>query len=296
MKLVLQASAAPAAKPASARQNKEVRNSAGQLVKSCLSSRSSVAQRPNTHQKSRMPRFVHFNAELEQARWFFKTDAPQCASRDAITCNESNHLKDTTAAFTRAYLTLTPVRGPSPSFLSFEESPVVLETVRYVDKMLIGTIKVHNLAFEKYVAVRLTNDGWKSVEDVQATFLCAVTGADGCRPGVDRFRFSTPIADTPSTADGAITISMCVCYRVNSEEHWDNNKGANYEFKLTVCSTSKSNAAVPTVVDDPGLISLATTASILAHGQHTSSNTFKRAYMLPSSSLNRVSAADTRRV
>ncbi|KAJ2504594.1 hypothetical protein GGI11_007310, partial [Coemansia sp. RSA 2049] len=148
MKLVLQASAAPDAKPAFARQNKEVRNSAGQLVKSCLSSRSSVAQRPNTHQRPGMPRFVHFNAELEQARWFFKTDAPQCASRDAITCNDSHHLKHTNAVFTRSSVTLTPIRGPSPSFLSFEESPVVLETVRYADKMLTGTIKVHNLAFE----------------------------------------------------------------------------------------------------------------------------------------------------
>ncbi|KAJ1904365.1 hypothetical protein LPJ81_002534 [Coemansia sp. IMI 209127] len=149
------------------------------------------------------------------------------------------------------------------------ESPVVLEAVKYTSKTLVGTIKVHNLAFEKHVLVRLTKDGWKTVENVQASFLRVITGTDGSRPGIDRFRFSISIDDSESPADSATAISMCVCYRVNGQEHWDNNKGTNYEFKLSARSIDRRKAY--TAVANSGSTSPAF-AFASVRGQHTSSD------------------------
>ncbi|KAJ1664615.1 hypothetical protein IW140_004008 [Coemansia sp. RSA 1813] len=322
MKLVLQATTTSAAS-----QNSVLHNSKGQIVRPCLKKRCCAKQlagcqyrQSSAQNRARVPRFVHFSADLEQTRLFFKTESSRCASRDP-TSNDYRRISDTTtttaASPPSSPFVLMPIRGPSPSFSSFEESPVVLESIKYGNKTLVGTIKVHNVAFEKQVLVRLTQNSWKDVKDVHATFLRVITGADGSRPGIDRFRFSIPTDDSASTADGAITISMCVCYRVNGQEYWDNNKGTNYEFKLAVHCTDKSEASgLTTVVDSTSMPPASASVFPSVDSQNTSSdivevckpsnNAFSYGFSsLPSIkthtrassplSVNRISSTDARR-
>ncbi|KAJ2812211.1 protein phosphatase 1, regulatory subunit, partial [Coemansia furcata] len=119
-------------------------------------------------------------------------------------------------------------------------APVVLESVKLTGLALTGCIKVHNLAYEKAVTVRLTRDDWKTAEDVPATYLRSIVGADRRRSGVDRFAFTIHCASIAVPT----TISMCVRYQVGGQEHWDNNKGANYSFILTPTAVANATTTV----------------------------------------------------
>ncbi|KAJ2386255.1 protein phosphatase 1, regulatory subunit [Coemansia sp. RSA 2611] len=165
------------------------------------------------------PRFVHFGSDSKQVRWFYKSEPSMNAASDPD-FNDPVHTSCTAI--------MTPIRKPAPMFSHYEASPVVLETVEFADQTLCGTIKVHNLAFEKQVFVRMTTDEWKTAEDIPAAFQRSITGVDSNCPGVDRFRFAIPVP----AADHAAFISLCVCYRVNGQEFWDNHRGANYLFKI----------------------------------------------------------------
>ncbi|KAJ2867096.1 hypothetical protein GGH94_001075 [Coemansia aciculifera] len=200
-------------------------NAAGHSIKPCIKKRSSTtAQLP---QLTPVPRFVHFDTQLEHTRLFYKSDTPKCAACDPAPVSQIHDTAPQTA-YAAAPLSLTPVRRPTSSFVPYEDAPVVLESVELTGLALTGCIKVHNMAYEKAVTVRLTRDNWKTAEDVPATYLRSIIGADGRCPGVDRFAFTISCASIAAPT----TISMCVCYRVSGQEHWDNNKGANYSFIL----------------------------------------------------------------
>ncbi|KAJ2659477.1 hypothetical protein IW148_004210 [Coemansia sp. RSA 1199] len=144
---------------------------------------------------------------------------------------------------------MTPIRKPAPTHLHFEPPPVVLESVDYAHKALYGTIKVHNLAFEKHIFVRTTKDDWKTIEDIPAVFQRSISGADGSRPGLDRFSFTVPAA----VADSAFHVSMCVCYKVNGQEFWDSNQGANYIFKISPAAATLPVSAITFTSSDNDL-------------------------------------------
>ncbi|KAJ2000634.1 hypothetical protein GGI04_004074 [Coemansia thaxteri] len=143
---------------------------------------------------------VRFGTQLEHTRLFFKADAPRAAGCDPATA-----------------LSLT---GFLPAAAGC--APVVLESVDVAGSALVGCIRVHNLAFEKSVTVRLTRDAWRSFEDVPAVFERSIAG-------VDRFGFSVPCADV----DAPTTIALCVRYRAGGQEHWDNNAGANHSVVVS---------------------------------------------------------------
>ncbi|KAJ2726811.1 hypothetical protein GGI07_000322 [Coemansia sp. Benny D115] len=248
------------------------RNTAGQIIKPCIKAASSSRTQSA---KPQIPRFVHFGASLEHIRWFYKTEAPECASANPAGLDiPSAH---TTAGFqgisaidlatpnaaAAAAATLVAINKPAPSFSAYEPSPVVLETVVYNDGALSGSIKVHNIAFEKSVVVRLTKDNWKSVQDIPATFLRSIfasSGSNGAsRPGVDRFRFVLPLGDLCSSSPFQPTnISMCVRYQVAGQDHWDNNGGANYSFKFVPAQPTK-----PTTASSPAAHSVDNDAVVL---------------------------------
>ncbi|KAJ1803532.1 hypothetical protein LPJ56_006936, partial [Coemansia sp. RSA 2599] len=253
-----------------------------------------------------IPRFVHFDAKLEHIRWFYKTESPEHASRDPVFTDSSvspptGHQQQPLESAMQPVV-LTAIRKPTPSFSAFEPSPVVLESVSYAAGSLTGTVKVHNLAFEKSVVIRMTRDHWKTVEDVSATFVRSVVGVDGSRPGVDRFRFVLPIDQTPLSHN--LNIAMCVCYRVNNQEHWDNNAGANYLFKLSHTQPDSSPTAsqlteTSTVVSADICAQDAVGDSVVLRKRPVSSFarvSFKPASpQIPAMAQSTVTTADTRR-
>ncbi|KAJ2724917.1 hypothetical protein H4S00_002169 [Coemansia sp. D1744] len=182
-----------------------------------------------------MPRSVHFGAD--QVRRFYKSEPSASAASDPIP--DALTQPENAASLSAV---MTPIRKPAPTRLHFEPSPVVLESVDYAHKALYGSIKVHNLAFEKHIFVRTTKDDWETIEDIPAVFQRSITGADGSCPGLDRFCFTIPAA----VVDSAFHVSMCVCYKVDGQEFWDSNQGANYLFKISPAAATALPAAVIT--------------------------------------------------
>ncbi|KAI8323612.1 hypothetical protein GQ54DRAFT_257947 [Martensiomyces pterosporus] len=227
-----------------------VRKDSGEIVRPCLRRRantepatcadgtatSSTTSSSSLYPSIRPPRFVHFGAELERVRWFLKGQCPKSVCSDA-----------TPDSHAPATVRLTSLRRPTPSFAIFETSPVVLERVELAcskrsSAALRGTVKVHNVAFEKVVVLRYSFDHWRTTEECQATYTKTLADAEGGRPGVDRFSFTLPLAAS-ATVDLPATIAMCVRYDVGGCEHWDNNCGSNYMFKIT-------HPAVPAIADE----------------------------------------------
>ncbi|KAJ1943887.1 hypothetical protein FBU59_002768 [Linderina macrospora] len=250
--LLLQTPTSSAAKRAQARPSYTppavVRKNSGEIVRPCLRKRAS--SEPNLSSMQQPSKFVHFGADLERVRWFLKAQSPQSVQADASL--DDDHCTSTpvgaTSHSTRpATVRLTSIRRPTPSFIVFEESPVVLERVDLADNkaasaVISGTIKVHNLAYEKSVLVRYSLDEWKTTQEVSAQYLRTLAESSGSRPGVDRFTFSLPL---PASAMVSlpVVVALCVRYDVGGVQYWDNNKGANYMAKVSL-------PVLPAIADD----------------------------------------------
>ena len=119
---------------------------------------------------------------------------------------------------------------PASDYIAFrkklETNKVSLENVivKNVDEVLLGTVKVSNLAFEKEVFVRSSSDQWKTYEDSFCTFVPnSCTGSSsGAYVIYDTFSFKLTLPPKSRC------LEFCVCFRCNGVERWDNNGGQNY--------------------------------------------------------------------
>lgn len=113
---------------------------------------------------------------------------------------------------------------PAANYLAFREKLeklfVSLENAVIRDNLLIGTIKVKNISFNKTVFVRCTFDGWESHRDFEATYY---NSSNSC---FDTFSFQIEI---PSDTKQEKSIQFAVCFKADDTEHWDSNDGKNYE-------------------------------------------------------------------
>ncbi|KAJ2415678.1 hypothetical protein H4218_003759 [Coemansia sp. IMI 209128] len=225
-----------------------VRNNSGEIVRPCLrnqASGGSVCQ-----PAMRTPRFVHFGTDLECVRWFLKAQSPRSVCEDAMpewgTPDDVARVSQAEAERTST-VRLTGIRRPAPSYAVYEPLEVVLERVELANTQrsaatLRGTVKVHNMAFEKSVVVRYSFDQWKSAHEATAVFSRTLLEPQAGRPGVDRFVFTLALPATV-TATLPATVALCARYTVAGAEYWDNNKGANYLFRLAL-------PAAPAIADD----------------------------------------------
>ncbi|KAJ7864513.1 putative phosphatase regulatory subunit-domain-containing protein [Mycena leptocephala] len=126
---------------------------------------------------------------------------------------------------------------------------------------LYGTLLVRNVAFEKYVSVRFTLDGWSTMSDMYACYVEAAVhpppspSATELGPGWDCFTFCIPLADYSKDAEtgGLSARELILAVRFTTPymhadgvvwcaagqgwtgtgasgagEWWDNNGGRNY--------------------------------------------------------------------
>ncbi|XP_037077514.1 protein phosphatase 1 regulatory subunit 3C-like isoform X2 [Pollicipes pollicipes] len=114
---------------------------------------------------------------------------------------------------------------------------VALEHAVYkeLEDRVAGSIKVKNLHFEKQVLVRVSEDGWRTSRDVEATYVPAAGGGAAL---YDRFAFTLPLPARGSR------VTFCVCFRGPAGEFWDNNNGHNFSV-----SRQKPAPAAGTVRD-----------------------------------------------
>ncbi|KAM6458717.1 protein phosphatase 1 regulatory subunit 3D [Liasis olivaceus] len=106
-----------------------------------------------------------------------------------------------------------------------QQQRVCLERVTSSDLGLNGMIRVINVAFEKQVVVRYTFNHWKGQHEINAQWHSSIAGQDG-ETQVDIFTFFLPLP--PFLLQLSSIIEFAILYRVNGQEHWDNNQDKNY--------------------------------------------------------------------
>ncbi|KAJ5267522.1 hypothetical protein N7478_010330 [Penicillium angulare] len=225
-----------------------VRKKSGELVRPALRP-ASARRRPSSMPGTPVyAKAVHFDSHLEHIRHFLQLDRPLAVS--AETSPVDNY--DTEGEFP---FSQKQDKSPSwewelrlpnfPKDLSARATiPVRLERLFLSgDKnVLVGSVAVANLAFHKHVAARFTFDYWRTVSEVSAVF-CHDIRRKHIHDEYDRFSFEIKLDDQANLEKKSL--SMCIRYTVNGQEHWDNNNGMNFQVdfhKALKVSTSTPNA------------------------------------------------------
>lgn len=100
---------------------------------------------------------------------------------------------------------------------------VMLECLYTNDSIAYGTVRVHNLAYDKRVFVRLTEDDWKSFQDVYGWFSMNYKNNN-----TDTFTFEISLKKYDDPSKVPKQIYFAVCLQAGHREFWDNNLGWNY--------------------------------------------------------------------
>lgn len=104
---------------------------------------------------------------------------------------------------------------------------------------LTGQVRVLDLAFAKEVTVRISDDGWKTFRDVQATFSAdnlwqfRVTNLN---PGpLSPAQIATgTCGESGQRENVGVGIQFAIRYKVANQTFWDNNGGANYVRRFQI--------------------------------------------------------------
>jgi protein phosphatase 1 regulatory subunit 3A/B/C/D/E len=118
---------------------------------------------------------------------------------------------------------------PASDYLDFRKrldtGNVSLENVivRESEDIVVGTVKVRNIAYHKEVFVRTTSDDWLTHEDAYCTFVNNnITPATAAYVLYDTFSFRLTLPPRSHR------VEFCVCFRCEGAEYWDSNCGKNY--------------------------------------------------------------------
>lgn len=229
-----------------------VRKKSGELVRPSLKadgSRRDYSKPRSAPATPVCPKYVHFDTQLEHVKHFIAQQRPAAVSRTG------SPIETETEEEPEAY--------PFPAMVQPKAGTVKLvlpnfptATVRaaadkdaYVDSLemdkdgrnIKGIVRVKNLAFEKWVAIRFTLDHWRTVSEVSAEYLDSPPSKAGAQ---DRFTFTIKLQDLLSRIEDK-TMFLAVRYTVGGREIWDNNDGQNYriEFRKVPASTASGNSA-----------------------------------------------------
>ncbi|KXJ22896.1 Protein phosphatase 1 regulatory subunit 3A [Exaiptasia diaphana] len=114
-------------------------------------------------------------------------------------------------------------------FQRFEKSSVLLENIFVSSSrnVLIGVIRVKNLAYKKEVFVRHTFNEWKEHKDEKAEFAYQC-----CDGRADKFLFQLRIHRSDSQQNRG-AVQFAICCKMNIFEFWDNNNGSNYRAEYS---------------------------------------------------------------
>ena len=187
---------------------------------------------------------VRFNAQLEQVKHFLAEQKPIAVSRDGSPTDTSGtdpefppFIYGRDDDVTERALVMHRIDVPTVPLLADDKHDIVVESVDLVGTTIEGVVRVRNIAFEKWVAVRFTLDKWQTTSEVTARYKESLH--DGM---IDRFTFSIKLADVLSRAEEK-TLFLAVRYSVAGRDIWDNNSGRNYQVRIV-----REKPAKPTMV------------------------------------------------
>ncbi|EIW60944.1 uncharacterized protein TRAVEDRAFT_118944 [Trametes versicolor FP-101664 SS1] len=249
------------------------RKKSGEPLKSSLKSRrpivrgdlSVVTDIASTKSEPATPmgsKSVHFDAKLEHVKLFLAEQKPLAISRQGSPTDTSGTESDFPSAIygkrtEDKTLTMQVVNMPASPRL---DADIAFERLELSSEgtVLNGTVRVRNLAFEKWVAVRFTVDSWQTTSEVTARY------SDSIEAGVfDRFSFSIRLGDMLARIEEK-TMFFALRYNVAGREIWDNNDGQNY--KVTFAKVSRISTSTSA---DSGLASLKSKLENVVKGRET---------------------------
>lgn len=183
-----------------------------------------VQQKYTSNKKS--VRFHDEQDQLEQVRYFYKTQSPITVK------NDPPHM-DTSADDYK----LTQPNWPTRNQIFYNtESKIRMEAVQLIDGdvehmkankfILQGRCRAANLSFHKLVSIRYTFDLWRTFSETTGDYRESIASTSNTW---DRFYFSIPVEAKQSTQ----TIYLALRYTVGDQEFWDNNNGMNYQVIMT---------------------------------------------------------------
>ncbi|KAI0818664.1 putative phosphatase regulatory subunit-domain-containing protein [Irpex lacteus] len=178
---------------------------------------------------------VHFDSQLEHVKLFLAEQKPLAVSRDGSPTDDTSGTESDFPAFIygkdekedKGQLELVADGVRVESAEEREKADVKLESLQLGEdgNSLVGRVRVRNLAFEKWVAVRFTCDWWQTTSEVTARYLDTIPDTNGQH---DRFQFSIRLNDMINRIDEK-TMFLAVRYASAGREMWDNNGGQNYK-------------------------------------------------------------------
>lgn len=184
-----------------------------------------------THIKS-----VHFDSKLEHVKLFLAEQKPLAVSRDGSPTDDTSGTESDFPTFIygdskdekKGKLTMVTQGVRPESVEDMEKADVKVESLELSEDgtSISGRIRVRNLAFEKWVAVRFTFDWWQTTSEVTARYLESFPGGDH-----DRFQFSIRLNDMLGRIEEK-TLFLAIRYTAAGKEIWDNNNGANYRVSF----------------------------------------------------------------
>ena len=190
-----------------------------------LSSRSAPATPAN--------KGVRFHSQLEHVKLFLAEQKPLAVSRDGSPTDTSGtdsefppfiYARDDDLQ--ERPLVMHRIDVPTAPPLATDSRDVAVETIDFVGTTVEGIVRVRNIAFEKWIAVRFTLDKWQTTSEVTARYKESIPNGT-----FDRFIFSIKLADVLSRAEEK-TLFLAVRYSVAGREIWDNNGGQNYQVRV----------------------------------------------------------------
>lgn len=246
--VVLQAPVAGA--PTADQSPKTIRKKSGQPIKSSLKS----ARRPELHvvtsgcfakSEPATPthaKAVHFDSKLEHVKLFLAEQKPLAVSRDGSPTSDTSGDEFPPFIYggggrgNKQVKMLVP-NMPSPP--RKQDNVALQELVLSQDQRTVtGSVRVRNIAYEKWLAVRFTLDWWQTTSEVTARYDKSIE--DGA---FDIFMFTIRLHDIWLRIEEK-TISIALRYTVAGQEYWDNNAGMNYHIKFALAPPSGSSSAV----------------------------------------------------
>ncbi|CAF2837607.1 unnamed protein product [Rotaria sp. Silwood2] len=103
------------------------------------------------------------------------------------------------------------------------------------EQFLYGTLWVTNSGYYKNVTIKYTFNHWLNVCEYEAQHCCHSNDFRN----TDQFEFRI---DFPHDVD---RIDFVIRYRVNGQEHWDNNEGKNYTLETETAYTPQTTISLP---------------------------------------------------
>jgi hypothetical protein len=247
--LVRSSSESPAgSSSAEGSQPRLIRKKSGQLVKpslkssksrdslTVLTSGSSSKSEPNTptHAKN-----VHFDSKLEHVKLFLAEQKPLAVSRDGSPTEDTSGTDNDFPSFIfgdsdtmRSGKRLVLHVSNMPPNVDLNADVALEELTLSLDRTcILGRVRLRNIAYAKWLAVRFTFDNWQTTSEVTGKYVESIDS------DFDRFSFNIRLNDLLARIEGK-TLYLALRYTTAGREFWDNNKGNNYLAEFTKVAPS----------------------------------------------------------